>query len=98
MAHISQKEIEHLAELARIEMDDEEKKALTSDLEGILAYFDELQELHTDAIPPRTGGALTVNELREDEDDQERVDHDLVITSFPHREGNLLKVPPVFEK
>jgi|GEM_PF-181610 len=98
MTHISQKEIEHLADLARIELHEEEKKSLVSDLEGILSYFDELKEVDTDVIIPKTGGSLTVNELREDTNSDLRVEKDVAIKSFPDREGNLLKVPPVFEK
>ncbi|TSC52642.1 MAG: aspartyl-tRNA(Asn)/glutamyl-tRNA (Gln) amidotransferase subunit C [Parcubacteria group bacterium LiPW_41] len=98
MTHISEKEIEHLADLSRIGLQKEEKEALVSDLEGILSYFDELKEVNTDAILPKTGGSLTVNELRDDRNGELRVEKDLVIQSFPDREGNLLKVPPVFEK
>ncbi|MFA5870622.1 MAG: Asp-tRNA(Asn)/Glu-tRNA(Gln) amidotransferase subunit GatC [Candidatus Paceibacterota bacterium] len=98
MAHISEREIERLADLARIELQEDEKKNLVSDLEGILSYFDELKEVNTDAIIPKTGGSLTVNELREDTNSDLRVEKDVAIKSFPDREGNLLKVPPVFEK
>jgi len=98
MTHISQKEIEHLADLARIELHEEEKNALVFDLEGILSYFDELKEVDTDAIIPKTGGSLTTNELREDTNNNLRIEKDVAIKSFPDREGNLLKVPPVFEK
>jgi aspartyl-tRNA(Asn)/glutamyl-tRNA(Gln) amidotransferase subunit C len=98
MTHISEKEIEHLADLARIELHEEEKKTLVSDLEGILSYFDELKEVDTDAIISKTGGSLTVNELREDSNSNLRIEKDIAIKSFPDREGNLLKVPPVFEK
>ncbi|RJQ30036.1 Asp-tRNA(Asn)/Glu-tRNA(Gln) amidotransferase subunit GatC [Candidatus Parcubacteria bacterium] len=96
MVHISKAEVEHLAELSRIELDDKEKTSLQNDLENILSYFDELKALNTDAILPKTGGALTMNELRVDSTDT-RVPGD-VVQSFPEREGNLLKVPKVFEK
>lgn len=98
MTHISEKEIEHLAELARIELKNEEKKSLAADLEGILSYFDELKEINTDTIVQKTGGSLTTNELREDDNSKLRIDKDLAIKSFPDRAGNLLKVPKVFEK
>jgi len=98
MTHISEKEIEHLAELARIELQNEEKKSLVLNLEGILSYFDELKEVNTDVIVPKTGGSLTINELREDTNSELRIEKDLAIESFPERGGNLLKVPKVFEK
>ena len=97
MVHISREEIEHLAELSRIELDEKEKVALQNDLESILSHFDELKELHTEKIVPKTGGALTINELRADIH-QENDSLGGVVDAFPEREGNLLKVPKVFDK
>jgi len=96
MAHISKTEVEHLSELSRIQLSEEEKGSIQNDLENILSYFDELKELNTDHIIPKTGGALTTNELRED-DSNTRVSAN-IINSFPDHERNLLKVPKVFEK
>lgn len=96
MAHISKAEVEHLADLSRIQLSNEEKGSIQRDLENILSYFDELRELNTEMINPKTGGALTTNELRPD-DPVYRVGAN-IIDSFPDREGNLLKVPKVFEK
>ncbi len=96
MAHISKTEVEHLSELSRVQLSEEEKGSIQNDLENILSYFDELKELNTDRIVPKTGGALTTNELRKD-DSSTRIFANS-IDSFPDHEGNLLKVPKVFEK
>lgn len=96
MTFVSKEEVEHLAELSRIKLNTEEISSLQGDLERILAYFEELKEVDTSSVPPKTGGALTVNELRDDAENNLRIDGN-VTRAFPEKEGNLLKVPPVFE-
>ena len=61
------KDLEHLAELARIDLKAGEEKKLTKDLSNILDYFKELQELNTDGVEPMTGGTDLKNALREDQ-------------------------------
>jgi aspartyl-tRNA(Asn)/glutamyl-tRNA(Gln) amidotransferase subunit C len=49
---ITRKEVEHVARLARLELTEVEKELFTSQLDGILAYVDKLNELNTDGIVP----------------------------------------------
>jgi len=64
---ISDKDIEHLAALARIEMAEEEKNVIRRDLDAILTYVAELSEAvpeKTDSLGLRQDGNRNV--LRED--------------------------------
>jgi len=45
-------QIDHLAKLARLSLSEEEKKIYASQLEGVFAYFQKLQELETTGIEP----------------------------------------------
>jgi aspartyl-tRNA(Asn)/glutamyl-tRNA(Gln) amidotransferase subunit C len=73
---ITKHELEHLAKLARIELDPKEEEKLLHDLGAILDYFKELQQLDTAAVPPMTGGTDLRNIFRED-----GVDPDADVTS-----------------
>lgn len=60
-------EINHLLELARLEMRDEEKEKIAHDLSRILDYVEQLQKVNTDNLEPMNGGSFLENIVREDE-------------------------------
>lgn len=99
MAILTEKDIDHLAELARIEVSGGEKKKLLKDLKGILGYMKELQHVNTEGVEPMTGGTAKKNELRADSDPHARVPTpaEELRDAFPEREGKYLRTPAVFE-
>ncbi len=97
---IGKKELEHLAKLARIELDPNEEEKLLRDLGNILGHFKELQELDTADVPPMTGGTDLVNAFREDAEEnggRESTNQGAGTDAFPESKNGYLKVPPVFE-
>lgn len=94
---ISEKEIDHLAELARIEISAEQKGKLTRDLEEILAYVKELGEVDTDSVGLASGTARNKNGFRDDELKHSDFKTEKSTDAFPEAEGGLLKIPPVFD-
>ncbi|MFH0806254.1 MAG: Asp-tRNA(Asn)/Glu-tRNA(Gln) amidotransferase subunit GatC [Candidatus Brennerbacteria bacterium] len=93
---LNEKDVENLAELARIRLTESEKEHALYDLEKILAHVAELKEVETDGIPPMAGGTALTNGVRADEGD-ERLAGDVARGAFPEEKGGFLKVPPVFE-
>ncbi len=91
------KELEHLAELARIELTPENEEKFLQDFEKILNHFAELQEVQ--ALPasalPRPKRVV----LREDGDTlpEHFTSQQQLIDAFPEKDGDYLKVPPIFE-
>lgn len=49
---ISRKTVLHIAELARLRLDESEVESLERDLAKIVAYVEELNELDTSTVPP----------------------------------------------
>jgi len=97
---IGKRELEHLAKLARIELDPKEEEKLLKDLSAILDYFKELQTLDTTAVAPMTGGTDLKNAFREDlleNGGGENTNRGEGIEAFPEKESGFLKIPPVFE-
>ncbi|MBI4087288.1 MAG: Asp-tRNA(Asn)/Glu-tRNA(Gln) amidotransferase subunit GatC [Candidatus Liptonbacteria bacterium] len=105
---ITKKTLEHLAKLARIELNASEEKKLLADLSKILDHFKELQELDTSNVPPMTGGTDLKNVFREDaggEGPEADASHRYGagtnrgegVDAFPEKENGFLKIPPVFE-
>lgn len=97
---IDKKELEHLASLARLELDPKEEEKLLSDLGTILEHFKELQALDTTNVEPMTGGTDLKNVFREDgadNDGPESTNRGAGVEAFPKSEDGFLKIPPVFE-
>jgi aspartyl-tRNA(Asn)/glutamyl-tRNA(Gln) amidotransferase subunit C len=63
---LSLTEVEHIAELAKLELTDEEKVTFQEQLSAILAYADRLKQVDTSAIPPTPAVLPLCNVMRED--------------------------------
>lgn len=97
---INKKELEHLAALARLELDPKEEEKLLTDLGAILEHFKELQALDTTNVEPMAGGTDLKNVFREDSIENggpENTNRGAGVDAFPESEDGFLKIPPVFE-
>jgi aspartyl-tRNA(Asn)/glutamyl-tRNA(Gln) amidotransferase subunit C len=97
---IDKKELEHLAALARLELDPKEEEKLIHDLGAILDHFKELQALDTTTIEPMTGGTDLKNVFREDlleNGGSQNTNRGAGVEAFPESQDGFLKIPPVFE-
>ena len=98
------KDVENLAELARIELGEDEKKEILSDMKGILDYVNQIQEVK---IPAKVGekGRVDVesdyrpyNVWREDLPagaGEGSFSRELIIEQFPDAQDNFLKVKKI---
>ena len=95
--HLTSEEINHLAELARLELGDKEKRMFGEQLSSILEYLEKLQAVDTNDVPPTAQVTGLVNAWREDEikkcDEETRK---RLLDNLPEREGDLLKTKAVF--
>jgi aspartyl-tRNA(Asn)/glutamyl-tRNA(Gln) amidotransferase subunit C len=64
---LSRAEVEHIAELAKLELTEEEKIKFCKQLSAILEYAEMLQQLDTEAIPPTATVLPLQNVMRPDE-------------------------------
>lgn len=93
---LTKHDLEHLAQLARIELDPKEEARLLKDLGDILEHFEELRALDTANIPPMAGGTDLRGVFRE-EAERENTNQGAGVEAFPEKKDGFLKVPPVFE-
>lgn len=94
---ISKEEIKKLADLARIEMADEEAESLTGEMDAILEYVKSIQGFHSDEAEPKVEVEEgLVNVMREDDNITETGTYSKeLVAEFPHKEGDYLKVKKI---
>lgn len=88
--------IEHLAQLARLSLSDEEKAAYGSQLEGILAYMDKLNELDTAAVEPTSHVIAMSNVMREDLS-RPSLPREEALQNAPDHTEKFYRVPKIIE-
>lgn len=64
---ISEEQVRHVANLARLGLTDEEIKKMSGQLGAILDSIEQIQELDLDDVPPTTNALNRTNVLRPDE-------------------------------
>ncbi|MEK7479219.1 MAG: Asp-tRNA(Asn)/Glu-tRNA(Gln) amidotransferase subunit GatC [Patescibacteria group bacterium] len=95
---LEKKDIEHLAELARIDISESEEEKILHDLKGILGYVEKLREVNTEGVTPMAGGTIHVNDYRADDVEVSvSTPAEELRAAFPERQEDYLRVPYVFE-
>ena len=89
-------EVEHIAELARLELSAGEKEQYRQQLSAILDYAARLQELDTSGIPP-TSSVLPSRSVLRDDLPGESLSVDEVLANAPLKKNQQFRVPPVLE-
>tara|TARA_B100000700_G_scaffold284461_1_gene337731 strand:+ start:277 stop:564 length:288 start_codon:yes stop_codon:yes gene_type:complete len=94
MTKISSSDVRKVAQLSRLELPDDQIQTYTEQLEEILSYVDQLQEIDTENIPPTTRAVEVVNAMREDIVEVISSREDL-LNQAPQREGDFFRVPKI---
>ena len=99
---LSEKEIEHIASLARIALDVKEKKLFQKELSVILDYIEKLNKADTEKVEPLYQTTGLVNSAREDSHRNdfpsgEKLKERLV-GQAPHKEKDFVKVKSVLSR
>ena len=89
-------EVEHIAELARLELTGAEKERYRQQLSAILEYATRLQELDTSHIPP-TSSVLPPRSVLRPDSPAPSLDVKDILSNAPQSEDNQFRVPPVLE-
>ncbi|MBU0612086.1 Asp-tRNA(Asn)/Glu-tRNA(Gln) amidotransferase subunit GatC [Patescibacteria group bacterium] len=85
-------DVEKLAELAKIELTNEEKEKLLSDMEGILGYVKQIQSVDITDTEPEY---LNKNRWREDELEPREFSRKEITSQFPDSKDGFVKVKKI---
>ncbi|GJL55275.1 MAG: aspartyl/glutamyl-tRNA(Asn/Gln) amidotransferase subunit C [Nitrospirales bacterium] len=88
------KEVEHIAQLARLEIAESEKELLSNQLSQILTFVNHLRDVDTDGIPLTASTSQQANVLRDDVP-MESLSVEQAMDNAPQTEDGFFVVPKV---
>jgi aspartyl-tRNA(Asn)/glutamyl-tRNA(Gln) amidotransferase subunit C len=91
---ITRDDVAHVAQLARLTLDDDELDRYTVQLAAVLEHAGDVASLDTEGVPPTAHPLPLVNVLRDDVP-RPGLDRDEVLAAAPAVEDRRFKVPPV---
>jgi aspartyl-tRNA(Asn)/glutamyl-tRNA(Gln) amidotransferase subunit C len=86
--------ISKLEKLANLELNEEERDRIQSDLNNMLAMVQKIEELDTEGVQPLTHMTSEVNQFRADEV-QGQLSREDALKNAPEQDGTYIKVPKV---
>jgi aspartyl-tRNA(Asn)/glutamyl-tRNA(Gln) amidotransferase subunit C len=92
--NITEKDVEQLAAMSRLELTAEDKAAYVESLNASLDYLDGLKKLDTSQIEPAGQVLPIINVFREDTV-QASLDKEIVLANAPEVEEGAFKVPRI---
>ncbi|MGM9924873.1 MAG: Asp-tRNA(Asn)/Glu-tRNA(Gln) amidotransferase subunit GatC [Bacillus sp. (in: firmicutes)] len=96
MSRISAEEVKHVANLARLAVTEEEVEKMTKELDAIITFAEQLNELDTTGVKPTSRVVDMVNVLREDVAKPGLPIEDVMKNAPEHRDG-LIVVPSIID-
>jgi aspartyl-tRNA(Asn)/glutamyl-tRNA(Gln) amidotransferase subunit C len=94
---LSPEVVAHVAQLARLDLTDEELSLYTGQLAAVLDHAADVEALELDDVPPTLHPVPLVNVLRDD-DPRPGLDRDEVLAMAPDAEAGRFRVPRIMSE
>jgi aspartyl-tRNA(Asn)/glutamyl-tRNA(Gln) amidotransferase subunit C len=94
---ITEELIDHIAHLARLEFQGEDKISIKKDMERMIEFVDKLSEVDTTNVEPLIFMSEEINCLREDEP-KVTVTHEEALRNAPKKDSDYFRIPKVLDK
>ena len=94
MSRISADDVRKVAKLARLNLPDDKIATYTGQLESILGYVSQLEQVDTTGVPETTRAVEVTNVTRQDEINPTPVREE-ILNQAPQREGDFFRVPKI---
>jgi len=93
---IDREAVDHVARLARLDLSEEEKERMSTELTTILEHVERIQALDLDGVEPTSHTVPLANVLRPDEAGPS-LSQEVALANAPEAEGGRFKVPRIVE-
>ena len=94
---LSREQVQHIAELAKLGITEEEAELFAEQLSEILEYAEMLNQLDTSTIPP-TAQAIRMRNVSRRDEVQPSLSPDKILANAPQRQGNCFKVKLILDQ
>ena len=94
MTKITPEDVRKVAKLARLELPENEIEEYTDQLEKILGYVAQLEQIETGGIEPTTRAVEVSNVVREDIVQPTEIREE-ILNQIPNKEGDYIRVPKI---
>jgi len=95
MTDISRDDVQHLAQLSSLQLNDDEVASLQTDIGNILGYVEQLSELDTTGVEPTYQVTDLENVWRDDTVIDYAISRETLLKLAPESTDNSVKVPKV---
>ena len=96
MSKLTKEFVMHIADLSRLAFNDEEIEKLTDELNAIVQYAEQLNELDTSNVEPTTHAVNIRNVMREDVPEPGLPVEEVLKNAPDHKDGQI-RVPSILE-
>lgn len=93
---LTPEEVRHVALLARVGLSEDDLARFQGQLSQILDYFQRLQEVDTENVPP-TAHTLAMDNVTRDDEPRPSFDKEDILANAPQREEDFFRVRAVLE-
>ncbi|MCT4544253.1 MAG: Asp-tRNA(Asn)/Glu-tRNA(Gln) amidotransferase subunit GatC [Vallitalea sp.] len=93
---ITKEQVEHVANLARLNLTEEEKEEMISDMGVIIEFADRINELNIEDITP-TAHVIPINNVFREDIVQPSFSRDELLKNAPNKEDGCFSVPRIVE-
>ncbi|MEP7082057.1 MAG: Asp-tRNA(Asn)/Glu-tRNA(Gln) amidotransferase subunit GatC [Chloroflexota bacterium] len=97
MAAITRADVEHVADLARLHLTDEELDRMQTQLTRILEAIETLRDVDTSHVGP-TASVIQLENVMRDDVSRVGISRDAALANAPLRDDPFLRVPTVLEE
>jgi aspartyl-tRNA(Asn)/glutamyl-tRNA(Gln) amidotransferase subunit C len=94
---ITEKDVEYVAGLARLELDAGDTKRFRQQLSSILDYIERLKEVDTEDTPPTTHVLPSMKNVFREDEPGESLAPDQALMNAPVRKGDFFAVPKILK-
>ena len=95
---ITERDVQLVAELANIELTNDERPRMMKDINSIIEYIDVLNELDTNQVEPMAVRVLPQTQTLREDVLRPGLTHDTAMMNAPESDGTFFEVPKVIDK
>lgn len=96
MSRISMDQVKHVAHLARLAITEEEAERFTSQLDQIISFAEQLNELDTENVEP-TSHVLNMKNVMREDTPQKGLPVEEVLKNAPDSKDGHIRVPSILD-